>query len=430
MNSRAIGNLLEAADAANDAGQYENALELWREFREQSPGDPRGYLKAGVALRHLKRFEVSDIILREGLEKCKNRLALAIEHAWTAHYQNNWEEALKRWESVWHLFPNNPAGITGIGRVLIQLARLAEAEERLSVGASTFPNDIWVATTIAEVATAREDWQRALTRWNRVVAMKPESETAIAQRGVALWHVGESAEVTQAVPNVTEYASEGAIAEIDRVHNAAARNLVMQYESLGEDCEFGLVQRHFEAEPLGLLRWTYCVAETLIRLLEQRFCGVGELENLTLCRTPWKEYMIKQEKYGIAFHTFSTKDIANEPAFLRKQSSRLSWLADKLLTDLREGNKRFILKLYHRASDSHMRRVHSLLQQYSANNRMICISVSSDVREGGTVANLGNGFALGKLSRKNPGAKWDIPFDEWRSILEAADSFWHGSARL
>jgi tetratricopeptide (TPR) repeat protein len=424
MHSQGIDGLLEAANAAHNAGQHDKAFELWREYREKCPGDPQGYLKAGVALRLSGRFDSADIVLRDGLERCKNCLSLAIEYAWTAHYQFNWDEALNRWETVWQWFPNHPAGIIGVGRVLIKLARLAEAEERLSTGVSNFPADIWVATTIAEVATAREDWKEALNRWNRVLLMKPDSESAISQRGVALWHVGESAEVTWAIPNVVQSAPEGAIVEIDRVNDAAARNLVMRYESLGENCELGLVQRHFEAEPLGLLRWTYCVVDTAIKLLEQRLSGFGELENLTLSRTSWKEYMIKEQKYGIAFHTFSTKDIADEAAFLRKHSSRLSWLAEKFLTDLTESNKRFILKLYHRVPDSQIHRIHSLLRQYSANNKLLCISVAADVSEGGTVVNVGNGLAYGKLSRKNPGAKsWDIPYDEWRSLLETADSF-------
>jgi hypothetical protein len=133
--------------------------------------------------------------------------------------------------------------------------------------------------------------------------------------------------------------------------------------------------------------------------------------------------MIKEEKYGIAFHTFSTKDIADEAAFLRRQSSRLSWLAEKLLRDLTESNKQFILKLYHRTSELQIHRVLSLLQQYSAHNKLLCISASPNLSEAGTVVNVGNGLAYGKLSRRNPGTKWDIPYDEWRSILETANSF-------
>ena len=45
-----------------------------------------------------------------------------------------------------------------------------------------------------------------------------------------------------------------------------ARAIVTQFESLGgtgHGCEFGLFQRHFGAEPLGLLRWADLSPELL-----------------------------------------------------------------------------------------------------------------------------------------------------------------------
>jgi tetratricopeptide (TPR) repeat protein len=417
-------DLMEAANAAHNAGQHDKALDLWQRYRQICPEDPDGYLQAGIYLRNSGRSDAAEILLKDGIERCTKRLHLAIEYAWTAHYQFNWDEALRRWETVWLWFPGSSAGIIGVARALIRLLRFYEAEERLSEVVISFPTDIWVATTFAEVASAREEWKEALLRWNRVLAINPDNESAISQRGVALWHVGESAQLRQADSNAAQSTIGSLIVDIDRVNDAAAKRLVMKYESLGENCEFGLVQRHFEAEPLGLLRWTYCVANTVNNLLEQRFSGFGQLENLALSRTSWDEYMIKEQKYGIGFHTFSKRQVVDETTFLRKESSRLCWLAEKLLGDLTESNKRFIFKLYNPTPESHILRMHSLLRQYSSGNKLLCVSVSSVLGEAGTVVNVGNGLAYGRLSRKNPGPKkWDIPFDEWRSLLEAAEPF-------
>jgi tetratricopeptide (TPR) repeat protein len=413
--------VLAAADSAHQAGQRDTALELWGMHRHLCPADPRGYISAGVSLRNSGNFDASDALLRFGLEKCKDRIALAIEYAWNAHYQGQWDEALQRWERVHDWFPKHPAGVVGIGRVLIQLGRFLEADERLTNSIATFPTDPWVAITLAELATAQENWLQALTRWNQVLAVRPDSESAIAQRGIAQWHLRQTEHMTRRPCVVADRVSDHSE---DHRERTATPDLLIKYESLGENCELGLVQRHFGAEPLGLLRWTYCTVDALIGLLEHRLFGFGELENIKLIRTSWKEYMIREDRYGISFHTFSTKDIVDESAFLRKQSSRLVWLAQKLVADLTESSKRFVLKLYNPTSDFQIRKIHSLLQVYSVNNKLLCISVSPAVSEGGTAVNAGNGLALGKLSRRNPGKRWDIPFSEWRAILESTEGFW------
>jgi tetratricopeptide (TPR) repeat protein len=419
MHSDGIAALLEAAGAVYEAGEHHKALELWRQYRQQRPTDADGYLKAAVALRRAGRFASADALLKEGLAQSASRLPLAIEYAWVAHYQSNWTEALSRWQSVAQSYPKHPAGITGIGRVLIKLTQLAEAEQSLAAGVSAFPSDIHLATTFAEVASAREHWKDALNRWNKVLHLKPDDESAIAQREVARSHIGESAAEASISVEVPPLASGS-----PSVAPPAIGSVIRQYESLGDNSEFGFVQRHFKAEPAGLLSWTYCVVDSVIKVLEQQFSDFGRLSNLTLFRTSWKEYMVREIKYGITFPTFFADDNADKSAILSDQSIRLSRLAERLLSDLTYGNKRFIFKISHSTSDGQIQRLHSLVQQYSARNTLLCVSVSSDVTECGAAENLGNGLFLGKLSRRSPiGARRDIPYDEWRAVLEGAAAF-------
>ena len=68
----------------------------------------------------------------------------------------------------------------------------------------------------------------------------------------------------------------------DAALGLSERDLAMRFESLGgtgHGCEFGLFQRHFGAEPLGLLRWADLSHHLLTRALESRFDGVGLPEN-------------------------------------------------------------------------------------------------------------------------------------------------------
>ena len=58
--------------------------------------------------------------------------------------------------------------------------------------------------------------------------------------------------------------------------------LMLAFESLGENCDFGLVQRHAGAEPLGIYRFSGTNLYQLLSTLNNEFEGVGELLNFTV----------------------------------------------------------------------------------------------------------------------------------------------------
>ncbi len=67
---------------------------------------------------------------------------------------------------------------------------------------------------------------------------------------------------------------------------AALQDLMLRFAALGDNCEFGLVQRQAGAEPLGLLRFAgfHIPAERrlgrLIEALDREFEGVGRPETV------------------------------------------------------------------------------------------------------------------------------------------------------
>jgi hypothetical protein len=105
----------------------------------------------------------------------------------------------------------------------------------------------------------------------------------------------------------------------------------MCFESLAgryRGCEFGLVQRHYGIEPLGLLRWSNITPDNLAVALERRFEGVGSKQQteLRISTDGLNEYSTHDRRFGMAMHTFVTADkISWEPMY--KQSlSRLTYL--------------------------------------------------------------------------------------------------------
>jgi hypothetical protein len=60
------------------------------------------------------------------------------------------------------------------------------------------------------------------------------------------------------------------------------RDLTLGFENLGDNCEFGIVQRRCGAEPLGLFRFSSTQLKPLIAGIRNRFTGMAEHGNLRL----------------------------------------------------------------------------------------------------------------------------------------------------
>jgi hypothetical protein len=126
-----------------------------------------------------------------------------------------------------------------------------------------------------------------------------------------------------------------------------------RFESLGIDCEFGFLQRHFGREPLSLFRWGAMSLASLLKLFRQDFKDFASPETTKLnllfdADTGQTEYRFLDTQYGYEAHTFYTKrniSIAEtEDSLLPKVRSHFSLLARKLQEDLEDAEKIFLYK--------------------------------------------------------------------------------------
>jgi hypothetical protein len=81
--------------------------------------------------------------------------------------------------------------------------------------------------------------------------------------------------------------------------------MIMGFESLGDNCEFGLVQRQLQAEPLGLLRFSFIELPLLLRGLRSGFEGLGEPDTVEVNVVGQdREFVVRESVYGMTYHTF------------------------------------------------------------------------------------------------------------------------------
>jgi hypothetical protein len=200
--------------------------------------------------------------------------------------------------------------------------------------------------------------------------------------------------------------------------------LMMMFQSLGENCEFGLAQRHFQAEPLGLLRWTAISVHNLTRALNENFANVGLRAETRLVEVG-TEYMTAHSNYGMGSHTFIQVDKDNEEAIFKAQLVRLAFLRRKLIEDLESGEQTFIYTSENGATDDEIDALHKAVVRYGA-RYFLFVRKSSDTNPPGTVTYVGDGLMLGYMDRLGPdrlahGDVWNTSHDCWIAVLDKAN---------
>jgi hypothetical protein len=197
---------------------------------------------------------------------------------------------------------------------------------------------------------------------------------------------------------------------------SAAATVLSRFESLGEDCEFGLAQRHYLVEPpLTLFRWGGVRVKKLVEGLDNDFSSLERPENAELLwhggayflRTPYvtmhTNCKVEQQADGLA-------EVMNSGL------ATLRILRRKLLKDIADAKRIFVFKsLEETFGEAEMRRLHAALSRIGP-VVLLCVRVRRPGKSTGDSERLGNGLYVGYVDRF---VIPDGPFDQWLSICEA-----------
>jgi Glycosyltransferase 61 len=206
-------------------------------------------------------------------------------------------------------------------------------------------------------------------------------------------------------------------------------DILSRFEALGDNCEFGLVQRMGGIEPLGLLRFAgfFIPIEQrlnrLIEALERDFSGLGDLETLHITlegRIGHKEYIVRESAYGLMYHTFLSEKDGDIDTVRRRQSTHLRFLRRKLLDDMVEASKIFVWKTNIEQSSIDTLRLFEALQRFG-NSRLLWVTQGAHAQSTGTVEQLAPGLLHGYVDRFAPyNNAPDISFEAWLMVCANA----------
>jgi hypothetical protein len=192
--------------------------------------------------------------------------------------------------------------------------------------------------------------------------------------------------------------------------------LAIKFESLGENCEFGLVQRRCESEPLGLLRFSSTFLRNLIRGLDSGFEGLGvtdEIDPRLEGPGPVKEFMIHEKRYGLIYHTFVYDGQRSVWLMREQEAARLKFLRRKFMEELEAAEKIFVYKRNAEVSEEEILPLFLALNRYGA-NRLLWVVPADDLHPPGTVEVAPHGILKGYIDRFAPDENaHDFSFEGW-----------------
>jgi hypothetical protein len=202
--------------------------------------------------------------------------------------------------------------------------------------------------------------------------------------------------------------------------------LLQLFEGLGDNCDFGVVQRAVGIEPFGLFRFAACNATDVAELLRARFHPLGEPEDLWLDEVgPRREYWVKSRHFSFEAHTdrYAGRD---DPEVVRSaQIEKTRYLKTKLIRDLSRARRLFVFK---GPSDiATIREIAVQLRTY-APNWLLWVNVADAAHLPGSVQCISDGLLLGFVSRFGTyDGDPSLPVEEWVAVCANAYRLWRNA---
>jgi tetratricopeptide (TPR) repeat protein len=379
--------------------------------------DPESHLNALAGLVERDKLDVAEAGYRDALARFPPNVMIASRYARVAERRRDWAEAVRRWEEVRARFPNNRLAQQALAASLVRAGNADTAEALLCNLLAPFQgSDLAAADEMvrrlmidhARMATNRGDLAEAHRRWQNLLRQLPGDEAV--QNG---WRELQALEDPMA-------ADVAAPAEGEKSPHAG---LMARFEGLGGTCEFGLVQRNFGAEPLGLFRWVSLSAANLRLALEDRLAGIGEPEFTRLGISDAHKFNTSDTRYGLAMHTFIADSGQDRARLLVQLQLRMRFLRDKLLQDLAAGEKVFLYRCRRDTRAEDIAPIAAALLAYNCGNVLLAVKRASPEDPAHAVRWLAPGVLSGNIrdGRKEPrGTGWAVDFEAWLETCQQA----------
>ncbi len=197
-----------------------------------------------------------------------------------------------------------------------------------------------------------------------------------------------------------------------------ASDLIQGFEGLGDNCEFGLVQRYCGAEPLGLFRFSSVRIDALIHALDTDFSEYGGPDDLEVLVAPTGRLFGHSRRYGFPYNTSDFVEQTAPESIHRRELGKVAYLKRRLLEDLAEGEKIFVRK---GGAEDSPEAVAALARAIRRHGPGRLLHVRADATGAGTVSRRDETLMIGHVRRFAPYVTaYDIDLASWLDLCRRA----------
>ena len=201
------------------------------------------------------------------------------------------------------------------------------------------------------------------------------------------------------------------------------------FQSLGDNCEFGLVQSAFFANQLGLFKFASTTIEGLIAALRTRFDALTSADQIHIrVRThgpqdEWREFWVMSKAYGIGFHA-GRAAVVDPDKLENIEIRRLGLLTRMFIEDMEEAEKIFVYKSNLDIARGSIEELLASMRAYGPVT-LLWVTVETHDRAAGFVEEISEGLLRGYIDRFAPYEDVnDYSAEVWKTICANARDLW------
>ena len=208
------------------------------------------------------------------------------------------------------------------------------------------------------------------------------------------------------------------------------RDLMQGFESLGDNCEFGLVQQQAGVTSTGLLRFNGFFAppefrlEKLVAALQRKFDGLGAPGTISVLpegEPGQRELIVRETAYGMLYHSGVREGQIDPETQIERAAKILGYLRERLLENLATGQKIWVWKSQCKTPREDIQPLLETLRQMGP-NILLWVAEADDDHAAGSVEPLEADLIRGYVDHFAPyGSVANIHSTSWFEVCWRAD---------